>query len=347
MATRNIIVIGASAGGFEALKQLVGGLPPDLEASIFIVWHIAPNVPGVLPHVLNRHGKIEASNAVDGEPIMPNRIYVAPPDHHLLIERGIVRVTHGPKENRFRPAVDPLFRSAAYAYGQQVIGVILSGSLDDGTSGLWMVKHRGGVGVVQDPLDAEFPSMPSSAMRAVAIDYKVPVAEMAALLVRLTKEKIEISEDFVEKDTLTETEIKIALEDSAFERDIMKLGELTPYTCPDCHGVLLSLKDGGRTRFRCHTGHAFSADGLLATVTENIEDSLYGAIRGIEESIMLLNHIGNHLANNNQINLSALYFKKAFEAELRIQNIRSSILTHEHLSKDRLREQADENGDKN
>lgn len=347
MQTRDIIVIGASAGGFDALKKLVGKLPADLPASILVVWHIAPDVVGVLPQVLNSAGKLKAAHATDGEAVESSRIYVAPPDHHLLVERDRVRVTKGPKENRFRPAVDPLFRSAAYAYGRRVIGVILSGALDDGTSGLWMIKYRGGLAVVQEPSDAEVPSMPQNALREVAVDYKVPVAEMANLLVRLTGEEIEISEEIMEEDKLTETEIKIALEDSAFERNIMEFGELTPFTCPDCHGVLVKLTDGERARFRCHTGHAFSADSLLATVTGDIEDSLYNAIRGIEESVMLLNHIGNHLANNNRINLSALYFKKAYEAEQRIKSIRQSVLNHELLSEDSLREQADGNGGKN
>ncbi len=160
MNTRNIIVIGASAGGFEALKKLVAGLPTDFSASIFVVWHMSPDVRGVLPQVLNRSKTVFAANAADGEAIEPNRIYVAPPDRHLLVERGIVRVKRGPKENRFRPAVDPLFRSAAYAYGTRVIGVVLSGALDDGTAGLWTIKQRGGLAVVQDPFDAEVPSMP-------------------------------------------------------------------------------------------------------------------------------------------------------------------------------------------
>lgn len=146
METRNIIVIGASAGGFEALKNLVKGLPANLQASLFIVWHMSPDVTGILPQVLTRAGVLPAKNAEDGEPIEPSRIYVAPPDRHLIIENSHVRVTRGPKENRFRPAVDPLFRSAAYSYGSKVIGVILSGALDEGTSGLWTIKHHGGRG---------------------------------------------------------------------------------------------------------------------------------------------------------------------------------------------------------
>lgn len=346
MATRNIIVVGASAGGFEALKRLVGDLPPDFAASIFVVWHMSPDVRGVLPQVLNRVNTIGAAHAYDGETIEPNRIYVAPPDRHLLVETGRVRVTRGPKENRFRPAVDPLFRSAAHAYNNRVIGVVLSGALDDGTAGLWTIKHRGGLAIVQDPLDAEVPSMPENARREVAIDYSVPIAEMARLLVRLTTEQIkETSEVVMENDEKTEMEVRIAAEDSAFEMGVMNLGELSPFTCPDCHGVLLVIKDGDLKRFRCHTGHAFSADSLLATVTENIEDSLYSAIRGVEESIMLLNHMGDHFAETNSKKLAALYFQKAQEAERRAQLVRRAVLSHERLSKDALLlESGDENG---
>lgn len=165
MEKRNIIVIGASAGGFEAIKRIVTDLPSDIDASLFIVWHMSPDVRGILPQVLNRVNRIYAGHALDKEEIKTNRIYIAPPDHHLVLEEGRVRVTHGPKENRFRPAVDPLFRSAAYAYSNRVIGVVLTGALDDGTAGLWAVKHYGGVAVVQDPNDAEVPSMPENAIR--------------------------------------------------------------------------------------------------------------------------------------------------------------------------------------
>ncbi len=342
-----IIVVGASAGGFEALKKLVAGLPKDFDAPLFIVWHMSPDVRSILPEVLNRENTIEVAHAYDGEPICANRIYVAPPDRHLLAENGKARVTHGPKENRFRPAVDPLFRSAAYAYNNRVIGVILSGALDDGTAGLWTIKHRGGTAIVQDPEDAEVPSMPENALREVEVHYTVPVSEMADLLVRLTKEKAaETSEVIMEDDEKTKIEIGIAAEYSAFESGIMQFGELTPFTCPDCHGVLSKYKDGKRARFRCHTGHAFSAAALLATLTENIEDSLYSAMRGVEESIMLLNHIGDHFAAVNQTKLAAMYFKKASEAQRRAQIVRQVVLTHEQLSTDSLRQQAgDANGD--
>jgi two-component system chemotaxis response regulator CheB len=351
MELRNIIVIGASAGGFDALKKLVADLPKDLPASVFVVWHMPPDVRGVLPQVLNRFETVRATHAIDGERIEPNRIYVAPPDRHLLIEKGSVRVTRGPKENRFRPAVDPLFRSAAYAYGSRVIGVILSGALDDGTAGLWTIKQRGGLAIVQDPWDAEVPSMPENALREVAVDYTVPLAEMAELLVRLSQEEAaensEVNTVENAENEKTRIEIGIAAEASAFESGIMKYGALTPYTCPECHGVLSALTDGNIKRFRCHTGHAYSADSLLTTVTENIENSLYDVIRGVEESVMLLNHLGDHFAEVNQPKLAALYFKKANNAEQRAQSVRQIVLSHERLSKDNLQEQASEtNGDK-
>lgn len=338
MVARNIIVIGASAGGFEALKTLTRDMPADLDASIFIVWHMAADVRGILPDVLNRHGKIKAGNAYDKEPIEPNRIYVAPPDRHLVVERGQVRVTRGPKENRFRPAVDPLFRSAAHSYRQQVIGVILSGALDDGTSGLWTVKHFGGIAVVQDPRDAEVPSMPENALYEVEVDHVVPASQMAELLVRLSRESIEASEVIMEDEKRIENEVGIAKEDNAFESGIFQSGKLTPFTCPECHGVLSEIKDGRRPRYRCHTGHGFTADSLLASVTENIEETMWGSIRGIDESVMLLDHMGRHLSDEGQTELARLYFEKSREAKERSDIIRRAVKEHENLSIDRLRD---------
>jgi two-component system chemotaxis response regulator CheB len=337
---RDIIVIGASTGGFEAFKKIVAGLPSTLDASIFIVWHISPDIRGVLPTVLNKVNSIHAAHAYDKEEIKTNRIYIAPPDHHLLIEEGRVRITRGPKENRFRPAVDPLFRSAAYTYGTRVIGVVLSGALDDGTAGLWRVKYNGGIAIVQDPLDAEVPSMPESAMNEVDIDYCVPVTEVAALLVRLSQEEITQNTE-VMKDEKTKNEIKIAIEENALEKGSLNMGELSPFACPECHGVLSRIKEGNLARYRCHTGHAYSADTLMAALTENIENSLYGAMRGIEESIMLLNHIGDHLAEANQPKLAAVYFKKAQQAKDRAALIRKTVFSHEQLSRGKLSQEAE------
>jgi len=345
MEKRNIIVIGASAGGFEAIKRIVHDLPPDIEASLFIVWHMSPDIRGILPQVLNRLNNIYAAHALDKEEIKPNRIYIAPPDHHMLIEDGKVRITHGPKENRFRPAVDPLFRSAAYTYSKRVIGVVLTGALDDGTAGLWVIKHYGGIAVGQDPNDAEVPSMPENAIREVEVDYTVSVREMAPLLVTLSKQEVKINKHAMQNDERTKVEIRIAEDESAFESGIMKYGALSPFTCPECHGVLSTLKDGDRVRYRCHTGHAFSVDSLLTAISEKIEDSLYNAIRGVEESVMLLNHMGDHFAESNYPKLAALYFQKAQDAEARAQMVRKAVLSHELLSKDSMRQLAQTNSD--
>lgn len=343
MDIRNIIVIGASAGGFDAMKRLVADLPSDLNAAVFIVWHMSPDVRGILPDVLNRQRSLHASNAIDKEEIKTSRIYVAPPDRHLVVEKGRVRVTQGPKENRFRPAVDPLFRSAAYAYGSRVIGVVLSGALDDGTAGLWAIKEHGGLAVVQDPEDAEVPSMPQSAIREVAVDYKVPVAEMGSLLTRLctAPEKNTTIMNTEEKE-LVKTEIEIALQDVEVKEGVMLFGKLAPYSCPECHGVLTELMENNRTRYRCHTGHAYSTDSLLATITERIEENLWNAVRSIKESMILLNHMGGHLAESNQPQQAAMYFNKAKEAESRESLVRKAILNHEFLSTENIDQETKE-----
>jgi two-component system chemotaxis response regulator CheB len=341
MGKRNIIVIGASAGGFQALKKIVQKLPSGLDASIFIVWHMSADMRGVLPDVLNKFQTIHAAHAYDKEPIKNNRIYVAPPDHHLIIEGDLIRVTRGPKENRFRPAVDPLFRSAAYAYGNRVIGVVLSGALDDGTAGLWRIKENGGIAIVQDPADAEVPSMPEHALREVNVDHCVPIASLADLLISLSSEEI-VSNTHLMKDEKTKIEIDISMEQNALEHGAMNIGVLSPYTCPECHGVLSKIMDGNLARYRCHTGHAYSADALMMALTESIEESLYDAIRGMDESVLLLNHIGDHYAESNQPKLASVYFKKAKEILQRSNQVRKAVHEHEQLSKEKLLAEADD-----
>jgi two-component system chemotaxis response regulator CheB len=181
-----LVVIGTSAGGIEALRAIAAALPADFPAAIAIVMHLSPQSPGILDDILNRAGPLRADVARGGERLQPGHIYVAPADAHLLVEPGRLRLTRGPKENRFRPAIDPLFRTAAQVYGPAAVGVILTGNLDDGTAGLWAIKKLGGTTVVQDPADAMFPAMPESAVRHVEIDHVVPLAAIAPLLVRLT-----------------------------------------------------------------------------------------------------------------------------------------------------------------
>src|SRR5688572_28477079 len=188
MARKDIVVIGASAGGMEALQKLVSRLPADLPASLFVVWHLSPGLKSILPSVLSKAGALRAVHPEDGDRIEKGCIYVAPNDHHMLLEKGYIRITKGPKENRFRPAIDPLFRSAAYVYGPRTIGVVMTGALDDGTAGLWTIKLRGGTAIVQEPADALIRSMPLNALDNVEVDYKLPAAEIGELLGRLARE---------------------------------------------------------------------------------------------------------------------------------------------------------------
>jgi two-component system chemotaxis response regulator CheB len=310
MLKRDIIVIGTSAGGIEALTRLLRELPQDLAASVFIVCHIYPHSPGVLPRIISRDTRLPVANAVDREPINPGRVYVAPPDHHLLIEHGFVRLSQGPRENRFRPAVDPLFRSAAYAYGPRVIGVVLTGALDDGTAGLWAIKERGGLAIVQDPADAKYPSMPLSALNNVEIDYKVSLLELAPLLVRLSSEPAPEEGGYPMSDKM-KIEIKIARDDQVRPDEIDKLGELSPFACPECHGVLWKMVGGGMLRFRCRTGHAYSAQALLADLSESNEAMLWSAVRGLEETAHLTRHIAEHLRQDGQDEVAADFLAQA------------------------------------
>jgi two-component system chemotaxis response regulator CheB len=341
MMKRNIIVIGASAGGFNVLRQVVAGLAPGLDASIFIVWHMSPDIRGVLPDVLNKLGTVPAKVAHDKDPILANQIYVAAPDLHLMVEKDRVRTTRGPKENRFRPAVDPLFRSAAQVFGPRVIGVVLTGALDDGTAGLWAVKHFGGLAVVQDPVDAEFSSMPRHAINAVEVDHIVPAAELGALLTKLCDESIPVeTTEAMTSDENIKLEVDVALQDNTANKEVLQFGPLSSYTCPECHGVLSAIDEDGRVRYRCHTGHAFSADSLLTLITEKIESSLWSAIRGVEESLLLLNSMGDHYAAMNEPGLAAAYFKKAKEAHERLSIMHRAIWRNEQLSEERINEMA-------
>jgi two-component system chemotaxis response regulator CheB len=338
MPGKDIIVVGASAGGIEALKTLVSGLPRNFPATVFVVLHMSPQTPSVLPEILTRSGELSATHPRDNEEFRLGHIYVAPPDRHLLLEKdGRILITRGPKENRFRPAVDPLFRSAARAFGTRVIGIVLSGGLDDGTVGLLAIKQRGGIAVVQDPQDAITPSMPLNAMRYVAVDYCLPVAEIAPLLVRLTGERAVEEGEYPVSDEL-EIEVKIAREDNAESAGVLKLGTATLFTCPECHGTLLELKSKDPLRYRCHTGHAFTVNSLLAELTENVEDSLWTTIRAIEESAMLMKHMADHLGNGENAHAAELFLKKAEEAKQRAELVRQAVKNHEKLSEDKIEE---------
>src|SRR4051812_22577036 len=288
MQKHDIIVIGTSAGGLDPLRKLLGSLPKDLDATVFIVMHIPAQFTSNLPWILSKAAPVEVKHPIDGENIQKGRIYVAPPDHHLLVEKNQIFVKKGPKENRFRPSIDTLFRSAAYSYGSRVMGIILSGMLDDGTSGMWTIKHLGGICLIQDRKDAMFESMPQNVTHFVDVDYEVSCDEMGALVAKLINEPAKEEEPAAIDIKRLSTEINIAKQDNSFNMGILQMGKLTSLTCPECHGSLINIKEGKIMRYRCHTGHAFTASALLAEVTRSVEDTLWSALRGMEETIMIL-----------------------------------------------------------
>lgn len=341
MTNKDIIVIGSSAGGVNALCKLVQGLPADLPAAVFIVQHTSPLSPGVLPQILERAGPLPAVNATDGSAIQRGRIYIAPRDHHLLLERSeksgcVIRVSRGPKENLFRPSIDALFRSAAHAAGPSVIGVVLTGLLDDGTAGLWAVKDRGGTAVVQDPLDAQMPSMPQSALDHVEVDHCVPLMKMAELLVRLTRQRAPGKTGRSER---MQREVEIAKGRSPLESGSVNLGEPSRYTCPECHGVFSQLKEGKNIRFRCHTGHAYSLGSLLAQSSERTEEGLWNVVRSMQESVLLLQNTASSL-------IGGAGGKAAKALRNKIAHLQQRADVVRHLAMSQVPSPGDERGDK-
>ncbi|HEY1373385.1 MAG TPA: chemotaxis protein CheB [Candidatus Binatia bacterium] len=301
MAPNRIIVIGASSGGIEALSEVVAGLPEDLPAPVFVIIHVPARSISILPDILNRAGPLTAAHAKDNEKIKPGRIYVARPDFHMLIRNGQIRLVRGPKENNTRPAIDPTFRTAARVYGPRVVGVILSGSLDDGAAGLHAIKARGGVTIAQDPQDALFPDMPQNAISSVNIDHILRKIDIAPLLDRLAREPVEISAPGVPEMMEKETDI----EAMTIPTEEEKPGTPSAYGCPECGGVLWELHDGEMLRFRCRVGHGYSAEGLLSEQSEQLDVALWSAFRALEENASLARRLAErakHHGNKMLIN---------------------------------------------
>lgn len=293
MTTRDIVVIGASAGGIETLSGVVRDLPVGWLASVFVVAHFPPGGRSILPEILSRSGPLLATHAVDGESFLPGQIYVAPPDRHLqLAPHGQMRVTRGPRENHHRPAIDPLFRSAARHYGPRVVGVILSGSLYDGAGGLLAVRSAGGVAVVQDPADARVPAMPQNATEIAGADHIVPAAGLAGLLATLVRQPapepgVRAVPPPPEPVDPIERMPEAVVRD--FDRQVRNehRGELSTFTCPECGGSLWQVDEAGLIRFRCHVGHAYNGEGLLAGQSEALEAALWTSVRTFKERAVL------------------------------------------------------------
>ncbi|GHO97625.1 protein-glutamate methylesterase [Reticulibacter mediterranei] len=314
MTGHDMIALGASAGGVEALIAILRTLPKDLPAALFVVLHIPAQSPSLLPDILNRICPLIVLQPEDGVKIAYGHVYVAPPDHHLLIERGSLCVTRGPKENRHRPAIDPLFRSLAYSYGPRGTGVVLTGALDDGTSGLLAIKQRGGIAVVQDPDEALYPSMPLSAIEHVPVDYRLPLAEIGPLLTRLAHEPVQTLQLSPPPEDL-QREIRIAAMETNALNEHEQIGKPSVYSCPECGGVLWETQDGNLLHFRCRTGHAFSPESVLAEQSEQLEHALWAALKTLEEKVSLMRRLALQAQENERSWLAQRYEMQWRDAE--------------------------------
>jgi two-component system chemotaxis response regulator CheB len=278
-----VVAIGASAGGVKALQDFVRHLPRTLNAAVLIVLHTTPSNSGYLDRILQRNTEMPVAYVRgEDEPLRHGRIYLAPPDHHLILGGTYVRIIHGPRENRHRPAIDPLFRSAAIYFGPRAIGVVLSGCLDDGTSGLIAIKQCGGTSIVQDPKEALFPEMPLSALRRDHVDYCVPLREMAAIIESILERNF-ANLEIMDAPKELRIESNIAALEGAPEEGVAQLGKTSSVTCPECGGALWEITYEQFLRYRCHVGHAYSAEDLMAEQAELGEKALSIALRKVEE----------------------------------------------------------------
>ncbi|WP_164008899.1 chemotaxis protein CheB [Pyxidicoccus trucidator] len=328
MAHRDIIVIGASMGGVEALSSLAQQLPRDLPAAVLVVLHLAPQHKSVLPDILSRAGELPARHPKDGEPLEPGRVYVAPNDRHLVVEPGKVRVVKGPRENGHRPAVDTLFRSAARAYGPRVVGVVLTGALDCGTAGLLAVKTQGGIAVVQDPQDAFCPDMPRSALEYVAVDHRVRLRELGPLLERLVATPVPPREKGRPRPSRQlEAEVKtLTLNEDTVAGAPPKYGTPSHYSCPDCGGVLFEMDEEGLLRFRCRTGHGYTSKALVAGQQQGVDEALWAALRALEESAALARRMAARARENNHPHSATRFEERAEAAEAQVLVLRELVL---------------------
>jgi two-component system, chemotaxis family, protein-glutamate methylesterase/glutaminase len=304
---RDVVVIGGSAGSVDALRSIVSGLPAHFPVSIFVVVHVSADSPSNLHLLLDRWGRLAATQALDGEPVQTGHIYVARPDYHLTLESGLVRVQRGPRENRHRPAIDPLFRTAARFYGPRVIGIILSGLLDDGSAGLYAVKQRGGIAIVQDPADAAWSEMPQHALHYASPQYVLRADDIAPSLVKIVtahsgETVMRRPSTKIRPAKSTKAPLQLAREanpavEANLESAYSDEGEGTPsvFACPECHGVLWELKDGKLVRFRCRVGHSFTSENLALELSQKSETALWAAMRALEEKAAMQRRVADSL----------------------------------------------------
>ena len=285
MPNRNIVAIGTSAGGVEALRFLARKFPRDLQAAVVITIHLASNFRSEFDKILSREGPLPATFARDGEPMEKGRIYIAPPEHHLILDdNDRLCLGIGPRENGSRPAIDPMFRSAAACCGARAIGVVLTGTLGDGASGLWVIRQCGGITVVQDPSDAAYRVMPETALILVQPDHVASLMEMPALLTKLVQEPAGKTKPVPES---LRYEIEVAKSGRTNMKEMDRVGRRSVLSCPDCGGVMWEIDEEGLVRYRCHVGHAYTADVMNVALDESLRRALASGLRALEERVAL------------------------------------------------------------
>ncbi|WP_040638663.1 chemotaxis protein CheB [Microvirga lotononidis] len=341
MSNRDIIVIGGSSGATAPLKTILGALPPDLPAAVFIVLHIPARSIGILSTVTAAAAHLPVHAAVDGMPIKRGNIYLAVPDHHLILADGHIKLGRGPRENMARPAIDPLFRSAAAAYGSRVIGVILSGLLNDGASGLEAVKRCGGIAIVQDPADAVADEMPRSALQAADVDLSAPSLRIGDVLYDLVREPagpgVPIPSDI-------RLEVDIAAGERVDSEIIGQFADPVALTCPNCSGVLSKVRNGKPLRFRCQVGHAVTAD-LVAKEQENaVDEALRIALRIIEERAELVSRMAEDGRRSGRKTVAEMYDERALEYRQYADTLRKAVLKSMAPLASRMDEGGQDNG---
>lgn len=319
-----IVVIGASAGGMNALREVVGQLKPEMNAAFFIVVHLSSTGMGsFLVRRLQPLTSVPCSIALHNETIERNHIYFAPSNRHLIVNKGQIILGHGPAENRWRPSIDVLFRSAAAAYSTHVIGVVLTGFLHDGTSGMIAIKRSGGICIVQDPNEAEYPDMPMNVLDRVEVDYSVGLARIGAVITELLERKVTSMP--APPDVLAEAEI--AERTATGIENVHERGEKSAYACPDCGGGLWKIDDHGRSRYRCHVGHAYTEEDLLTKQGENLESTLWVALRMMEERSHLLRKMANDNNRGNGLSrLAESYVQRAEELDKHINTLKEVLI---------------------
>ena len=323
MGNRDILVIGGSAGATAPLKAILGGFPPDLPAAVFVVLHIPARSTGILALVASAAGPLPVHEAANGLKVAPGNVYLASPDRHLILVDGTMRLGHGPRENMARPAIDPLFRSAAAAYGPRVIGLVLSGFLSDGASGLHAIKRCGGVALVQDPDDAVADEMPRRALEATVADLVVPSARLGDVLSDLVRQPAGPTVPIPPEVLL---EIDIAAGERIDSPRLATIADPAALTCPACGGVLSKIRVGHPLRFRCQVGHAYTADILGKEQEGSIDEALRVALRIIEERAELVQRMANDGRQSGRVAVAAMLDERAKEYRGHAETLRDAVL---------------------